>query len=623
MKLEESKKKIEKRESRTSIIETNFVDVPYYIGEKQQNLRGVKNKMLIIKSDSSEIQNKRGTSLNRENFNEKFNNNNKNNKSLKNSNLGTLYKTHTFRKKFSDPNFIFEQFSLNAKFSDEKVNPPNNSYKYENNFEEFSASKLEKIYEIKEKQIKITKEKQIPNPGNKNSDDNEPKKEKIEVTERRIFSKESEKPPHSPNQKEGDINQSPKDHQAIYEHTDYSQIPPMIQLDSNMSEFKKKAYNPFKTASTIYTMLTKRKNEFISNIKKQNNGLINNTKFNQDDIEFIRNYSMEDPSKYKGKKQFMKRNPMTYYMDKKVIEDIPHVYPIVWIHQNDYENISEKNRYEKITQMFLKLRYYIENDEDNEKNYLKEFMMKNGIYEEKFYTIDKLNNFMNFLKSDSISQMNPHKTIQEVIIDATNYGEKISDDFSAPNEEKNSKMGKHERRKLNLILTNTNSSIMPSTKKYFGIEEDRFNMCSYLSHPQPILDEKKFKIKNEHMMIDKLEKEMERLRQGEGGLNFIVNETNLNINSNPKRNPLSKKGTLGLGGRKYEKTEKNEKITSTEDINREMNNDILPPVRNEIDIDLVKKKNKLLEYILLNRTRTRLLWNQKNSNPTFQSDLYT
>ena len=35
---------------------------------------------------------------------------------------------------------------------------------------------------------------------------------------------------------------------------------------------------------------------------------------------------------------------------------------------------------------------------------------------------------------------------------------------------------------------------------YFDIDKDRFNMSSYLSHPQPILDEKKFKMKviNEH-----------------------------------------------------------------------------------------------------------------------------
>jgi len=619
MKLEESKRKIVKKESQTSTIETNFVDVPYYMEGKQQNLRGLKNKMLIVKPDSSEIQNKRGSSINKENFN----NNDKNNKSLKTSNMGTLYKTHIFRKKFSDPNFIFEQFSLNSKFSDQKVIPFSNSYKYENNFENFSPQNIEKTYEIKEKHIKTTTEKQISIQRNDHINNcDETKEEFTKNIDIKILSKDSDKICYSPNHKENDMNESPKDHQSVNEHTNYSQIPATNQFDSNILDFKKKIYNPFKTASTIYTLLTKKKNEFISKVKKQNNCLINYPNLNQDDIEFIRNFSMDNSSKYKGKKQFMKRNPMTYYMDKRVIEDIPHVYPIVWIHQNDYGNISEKNRYEKITQMFLKLRYYIENDENNEKNYLKEFMMKHGIYEEKFYTIDKLNNFMNFLKSDSISRMNPHKTIKEIIIDATNYGENEFEFILASTEEKSPNIDKHERKKkLNITSTIINNSNLPGPKKYFGLEEDRFNMCSYLSHPQPILDEKKFKIKNEHMMIDKLEKEMERLRQGEGGLNFIVNETNLNINSSPKRNLLSKKNTLGLGGNKYEKTEKNEKIIISEDINREIVNVVLPPVRNEIDIDLVKKKNKLLEYILLNRTRTRMVWNQKNSNPNFQSDL--
>ena len=46
-------------------------------------------------------------------------------------------------------------------------------------------------------------------------------------------------------------------------------------------------------------------------------------------------------------------------MEQKKKDLIPYIFPIARIHTNSFENISEKNRFEKLTDLFLKLRVYL------------------------------------------------------------------------------------------------------------------------------------------------------------------------------------------------------------------------------------------------------------------------
>jgi hypothetical protein len=255
-------------------------------------------------------------------------------------------------------------------------------------------------------------------------------------------------------------------------------------------------------------------------------------------------------------------------------------------------------------------------------------MMKHGIYEDKFYTIDKLNNFMNFLKSESISKLNPNKIIKDIIIDATNFGNSDDNEDNEENQENVTKNYNQNKSLKNKKIfrkfsqthhdENFKSNSYSNMKKDFEIDHDRFNMASYLSHHQPILDEKKFKIKNESAMIDKLEKEMERLRQGEGGLNFNLNESNsTNLKNFSKHDSSNKKISEDYknGNLKIERKKTNPSRRENEE-NNQLVSVKLPLVKNEIDIDLVKKKKKLLEFIVLNRTKSRVVWKNQNENVT-------
>ena len=101
-------------------------------------------------------------------------------------------------------------------------------------------------------------------------------------------------------------------------------------------------------------------------------------------------------------------------------------------------------------------------------------MIKHGLYEDQYYGIDKLNNFMHFLNSDL--KINPSKTIKEMIIEATNYDEENYDD------EGDVKKRKSMIVKQNLNKRNSNPKLKPIKNKINNnVNDDRYNMYTYLS----------------------------------------------------------------------------------------------------------------------------------------------
>jgi hypothetical protein len=118
-------------------------------------------------------------------------------------------------------------------------------------------------------------------------------------------------------------------------------------------------------------------------------------------------------------KEFIKNNQNTNYLDRKLIKELPIVQtPEVKPKDKDLHCFSEINRYYKINDLFSNLRYYIENDKKNDLNYVKEFMMKQGIYDDLYYTQDRIKSFLKFLFSKDFN-INYSNSIQQIIKDAT------------------------------------------------------------------------------------------------------------------------------------------------------------------------------------------------------------
>jgi hypothetical protein len=69
----------------------------------------------------------------------------------------------------------------------------------------------------------------------------------------------------------------------------------------------------------------------------------------------------------------MKKIEVTHFLDHKEKNEVPFVLPIATTYKKEFQNFSQKSRYERIKQKLLELKVVIENDdEENEIKIVKE-----------------------------------------------------------------------------------------------------------------------------------------------------------------------------------------------------------------------------------------------------------
>ena len=113
------------------------------------------------------------------------------------------------------------------------------------------------------------------------------------------------------------------------------------------------------------------------------------------------------------------KNYITNYLSLRSYNSLPITFPINLSYNNNYETFSEKNRQEKLIDKFIKLKTIIKKF-PNEKNIIiKEFLLKNNIIDKKYYSIDKINNFLYFLNHPF--NFDPKKNLMDIINEAVNY----------------------------------------------------------------------------------------------------------------------------------------------------------------------------------------------------------
>ena len=74
------------------------------------------------------------------------------------------------------------------------------------------------------------------------------------------------------------------------------------------------------------------------------------------------------------KKQFYKNHELTNFLEKRSNESIPFVFPVALTHKKTYKSSSQRNRYERVTQLLLNLKIRIQNDPQRESIYVREVM---------------------------------------------------------------------------------------------------------------------------------------------------------------------------------------------------------------------------------------------------------
>ena len=110
---------------------------------------------------------------------------------------------------------------------------------------------------------------------------------------------------------------------------------------------------------------------------------------------------------------------ITRYLERTKINGLPVTYPLYLSYNNKYHSISEKNRVDKILNKLICLKTHLLRDPLNRIEIVKEFLLRNGFDDNKYYKDESINNFLYYLKQPF--SFSPECTLSDVINEAINF----------------------------------------------------------------------------------------------------------------------------------------------------------------------------------------------------------
>ena len=159
---------------------------------------------------------------------------------------------------------------------------------------------------------------------------------------------------------------------------------------------------------SLYTILAMKKNNEYEKYEKTNLNESNKTInfFGKSNINFIRNREFLKTSDEMSKKNIIskegQKEPMTY---------------LSFLKKN--YNESEKIRFYSMSKKLFVLKYFLEKDPSKKYKTLKSFLLKEGIFNKKYFTEECLNNLIDFINNEK-STINPSYTFKDNLINILN-----------------------------------------------------------------------------------------------------------------------------------------------------------------------------------------------------------
>ena len=101
------------------------------------------------------------------------------------------------------------------------------------------------------------------------------------------------------------------------------------------------------------------------------------------------------PKRLRSTKE-IKSNSITGFLERKKINEIPITFPVYLSHNNIYISMSEKSRVDRILSKLICLKTHLLKDGLNKFEIIKEFLIKNGIKDSKYFTRESLINLYNY-----------------------------------------------------------------------------------------------------------------------------------------------------------------------------------------------------------------------------------
>ena len=385
------------------------------------------------------------------------------------------------------------------------------------------------------------------------------------------------------------------------------------------NENQKEEYNnikPLKFAETLYKKYNKEKNN--SNYNKFNN------------------YNHNNKNKIKKR---MKNCELTNYLKRKEIDNIPLVFPLYLSFNNKFESHSQRERVDKNLDKLICIKTHLSRNPKNKYKLIKEFMITNGIKEEKYFKLSNMMKFENYLKEPI--NFSPKYTMNTIIKNAINSSSAQS---SINKEEKNDEIVNNQKpvnyyisplsdkkiikRKINYKHEKTkNLKINNSENKNIRALKHNFSSLSAqktLNNSRKNLEKKTFDFSDNNLkhLVHNLEDELNQIKIEKK--NALINHNQCIFTNqyllksfidNNKYVPNLCMSTKGFSEQckknieKYNNRVKNI-ITKQERIkninNRMYYNNIIQKSMKDFDLNDIRKKQKLTEFIVMKRGKERL-----------------
>ena len=346
--------------------------------------------------------------------------------------------------------------------------------------------------------------------------------------------------------------------------------------------------------NSLYTVLAMRKNQFMDAFDKaKEKEKAELPKLKQ--MKYLLGHSKNTMENYFGnKKNFAQhvdllKQPLNY----------------ISLLKDDF-SISEKMRFQKIMYKLTKVKKYILANPEREFEIAKEFILSVGIYDLNNFDIDKLNNFLVFIKGDFL--IDPSKDIKENIEDVLNnknsYKPPMSNAMDCINEEyflnemkKRKNAVKHKKIGEQLSFFNENYSKNDDMNNISKIKTTKKNKTSINFRKGK--SEKKSERRNRQRPLEHKGLCVNLKRQQE--INLLDKRKELDLIKSPKL-------VIEMIEKEIKKSKDNIRAKTHYNWSRNIlkNNRLYGNKKEKVDLNEIKKKNMLTEYICLMKAKNNV-----------------
>ena len=250
---------------------------------------------------------------------------------------------------------------------------------------------------------------------------------------------------------------------------------------------------------SLYTILAMKKNNEYEKYEKTNLNESNKTInfYGKPNINFIRNREFLKTSDEMSKKNIIskegQKEPMTY---------------LSFLKKN--YNESEKIRFYSMSKKLFVLKYYLEKDPSKKYKTLKSFLLKEGIFNKKYFTEECLDNLIDFINNEK-STINPSYTFKDNLINILN--KKSANNFHNKSNYMTYKEYLKNKQMINVMNLNKtiyrNKNLQYHTLENFKVNRYDLDLKNNLNRQTIVLKraekQKKYDIKNQpEKLLDSL-----------------------------------------------------------------------------------------------------------------------